>query len=151
MPPGLPEFVMRSYYYQCVVICCKCICLRRGVRVGPKRSVRKINWTVQKSRLMEPSSGLGTELVILIRGISLWLTRLIVILSPTTMATGISWVMQSTCMLVSFVSPQLRWSKDIFFGDESGERQPTLGRKQLSSLDKSAISNQQCRWTDAGT
>ena len=49
------------------------------VGVGPKRSVRKISWTVQKSRLMEPSSGLGTELVILIRGISLWLTRLIVI------------------------------------------------------------------------
>jgi len=62
-----------------VVTCCKCTGLRRRVGVGPKSSVRKINWTVQKSRLMEPSSGLGTELVILIRGISLWLTRLIVI------------------------------------------------------------------------
>jgi len=63
-----------------VVTCCKCIGLRRGVGVGPKSSVRKIKWTVQKSRLMEPSSGLGTELVILIRGISLWLTSLIVII-----------------------------------------------------------------------
>jgi len=79
MPLGLPEFIMEVIIINAVVTCCKCIGLRRRVGVGPKSSVRKINWTVQKSRLMEPSSGLGTELVILIRGISLWLTRLIVI------------------------------------------------------------------------
>ena len=80
MPPGLPEFIMGSYYYQ---RCCNLLQMHRPTQRGSCWSQElcqknQLNsW--QKSRLMEPSSGLGTELVILIRGISLWLTRLIVI------------------------------------------------------------------------
>jgi len=45
MPPGLPEFIMGSYYYQrsCNLLQMHRPRLRRGVGVGPKSSVRKIN------------------------------------------------------------------------------------------------------------